>query len=108
MRAAKEEIPALFEPSATPENKLIVHFTDWKLDRQSAYDSVSMTGEALAAGTKILSITPEALVLGSFYDSYGDVLKRYGATYGGQLTTAVYDHKNPDMVWETAQRSLGR
>jgi hypothetical protein len=108
MRAAKVEIPALFEPSATPENKLIVHFTDWQLDRRSAVDSVDMNGEALAAGTKILSITPEQLVVGSFYDSYGDVLNKYGVTYGGQMATAVYDRKNPDMVWETARRVLGQ
>ena len=106
MAAIGDQIPGFFEISGTPENRLIVHFTDWQLSPSGASSAREWTQKALEAGVNILSITPIAPDPLSSYCAYREVTVSPPNLLRGQSVVAVYDPKNPGSVWAKAKNLL--
>lgn len=99
------EMPGFHEVSPTPENRLLVHFTDWQLG-SSAPQMVEPMGKALAAGVNILTVVPASWsARGSKLDwILGEAAKSYPIM--GKHTLMRFDPKRPEEVWSVAQEVL--
>lgn len=95
-----EAIPGFLDPSPTPENRLLVQFTDWELSRMGIEAAQEPLARAAQAGVKMLSILPTMSV----------GLRRTAETSAGfapgQTAAVVYDPAQPDEVWQAAAKML--
>lgn len=109
MDEVDNQIPGFFDEPDSPENRLLVQFTDWGLASDCANESLRRMSRAARSGVKMLSVVPPANAL----------QKRMGLTNTAQAQmfhapfesgqSAVVEYvagSNPGSVWEAATRLL--
>ena len=110
MRAAETEIPGIFDAPETPENRLLVLFTDWELSFMGGDEARAAVGDALSNGVNLLSVKPDVP-----YSKHSKmaaerymemVLRASASETRGKEATVVYDPNNPSQVWSEAERLL--
>ena len=110
MRAAETEIPGIFDAPETPENRLLVLFTDWELSFLGGDEARAAVGDALSNGVNLLSVKPD-VPYSKFSkmaaERYREMVLRASASETrGKEATVVYDPNNPSQVWSEAERLL--
>lgn len=98
---ADQMMPGFLDnPTGKPENRLIVQFTDWQLSGgQNVAKPDHPVQRALASGARMLSISPNQLGMGGWWDVYplvADHPNTRAVVYGG----------NEEQVWDEAARLL--
>lgn len=110
MRAAETEIPGIFDAPETPENRLLVLFTDWELSFTGGDEARAAVGDALSNGVNLLSVKPDVPYSKSSKmaaERYREMVLRASASETrGKEATVVYDPNNPSQVWSEAERLL--
>ncbi len=110
MRAAETEIPGIFDAPETPENRLLVLFTDWELSFLGGDEARAAVGDALSNGVNLLSVKPDVPYSKSSKmaaECYREMVLRASASETrGKEATVVYDPNNPSQVWSEAERLL--
>jgi hypothetical protein len=110
MRAAETEIPGIFDAPETPENRLLVLFTDWELSFMGGDEARAAVGDALSNGVNLLSVKPDvpySKPSKMAAERYREMVLRASASETrGKEATVVYDPNNPSQVWSEAERLL--
>ena len=110
MRAAETEIPGIFDAPETPENRLLVLFTDWELSFMGGDEAFAAVADALSNGVNLLSVKPDNP--SSKFSRRADenyrnkVIRASASETRGKEATVVYDPNNPSQVWSEAERLL--
>lgn len=97
------EIPGFFDITDTPENRLLIQFTDWRLASHSVGRATEAVGRALGAGVNMLSIVP-----GSFSPRYASLSTILASIkiQRGRNSLLRYEEGKPEIVWSGAARAL--
>ena len=103
LAAVEKQIPGFFNPSRNA-NRLVVHFTDWKLTGEKSV-ATDYVGRTLAAGVNMLSVVPS-----SYSARYADLdgIIRAAKVQRGYSAVLRYNEAQPDQVWSQAAQMLGK
>jgi hypothetical protein len=100
-----EQIPGFFDIKDEPENKLIVHFTDWQLAGGYSLQATSeWVGKGLASGSSMLSVVPANWT--HRHAALQSILAQ-NPIQRGRTHLMQYNPNKPQEVWATAAKALG-
>lgn len=97
----EEQMPGFFSVSDKPENRLLVHFTDWQMSPVNAQPQIHA---ALMAGVNILTVVP-----GNYSPRYAaltSIMDNAPASRPGHLEIVAFNPMMSEAVWEQAARML--
>lgn len=109
MDEVENQIPGFFDEPASPENRLLVQFTDWGLSRPCIGETLRRLSRASRAGVKMLSVVPPANFMQKRQglNNLQDAAKFHIPFAPGQSAVVEYEEdSNPGSVWEAATRLL--
>ena len=109
LELVEQQMPGFLAPSAEPENRLLVQFTDWQLQATQGLDfATAQVHRALTAGVNMLSVYPdqaEAPSWAAVMDKLPGILQT-APTHRGKARLLRYDPKDPGAVWAEATKML--
>jgi len=101
--AVEKEMPGFFDPTESPENRLLVQFTDWDLFGQWRTEVIPRVSRLLESGVSMLSVVPSGF---SARRSELSVILSQCKIQRGRNALIQYDPKDPGAVWRQAAHML--
>lgn len=108
MAEVEKEMPGFYDLPDTPQNRLLVNFTDWELGGASEQKASPWINKAMAAGVNMLSIVPDEGIWGGYSDARSKLpwLLRQVPIMRGQSNVVRYMRNDPEGVWAEAAKML--
>jgi hypothetical protein len=94
----EQQIPGFFDIGDRPENRLLVHFTDWGLGNKTGI--VEYTSRAMEAGVNMLSVMPAG------GRRQLDSILMQCPVKRGRSDVLTYNPMFPEAIWDEASKVL--
>lgn len=101
--AVEAEMPGFFDPTESPENRLLVQFTDWDLFGNWRSEVIPRVSRLLESGVSMLSVVPSNF---SARRSELSVILSQCKIQRGRNAMIQYDPRDPGAVWQQAAHML--
>jgi hypothetical protein len=99
----ENQMPGFFDPSPTPVNRLVVHFTDWRLNSVRLHTVSEYISKGLENGVNMISVVPRNYM--ARHANLNGFLQD-ARVQRGKSALLRYNPMFPEQVWETAAEVL--